>query len=660
MFRKLSLSLVLSLVCSPVFAADAPVPTATAGATPIPAEAFFRRPLYGSVTISPDGKYLALVGPVQGDDMQTQLDFVDLEKMQVKAHYVLKEEQQVVDIWWFANDRVVFSTTVQTGSFDRPLRTGLLWQANVDGNHVSRLWDGGTVLDIPRDHAGHVVYGGWGGAQIWDLTDFHHSRWIRGLNSPTNTWAHVDNSENIRLAEGYNEKTAAPKLFYHVQGTKTLDWTDITSLVDGEERYSSFGPERFTPDDKQFYYKGVTPDGTLGLYLVDPDTLHKQLLYSDPGFDIDYTFSDTNWMDGIDGKTLVAFQYQAELPQWIVVKKDAPEAATLASLQDAFAGEAVRITSTTWDGSKSVVYVYSDTDPGQYYLYDAKTQKVQFMFAVRPDIKPELMAKMTPITFKARDGLTIHGYLTLPKSGQKNLPLIIHPHGGPFGIRDEWGFDPEVQYLAYHGYAVLQVEYRGSGGYGNSFMESGYQQWGGTMQDDLTDATRWAVDQGIADAKRICISGASYGGYASLEGVVKEPDLYRCAVGYAGVYDMVMMRNEARTLNGQLLAPFMQMTVGDDEDKLRAASPYLHVDRIKAALFLAHGGQDYTVKIAHADELRAALDKIHKPYEWVYYRNEGHGFYTLDHKVDVYTKMLAFFDKYIGPDASKHQGVTAP
>ena len=643
MLRKVLLASLFAINALPAFSADN-------AKTPI--EAFFRRPLFTSVTISPDGKYLALVGPVKGDEMHTQLDFVDLETSQVKAHYVLRDQQQVSRIWWLTGDRVLFSTVIQTGSFDRPLRTGLLWQANVDGTHVDAVYGEGTVLDLPRDHPGHVVYGGYGGARVIDLSDFHHTRYIRGLDSPENTWVDVDHSENIRLAEGYNEKTAEPKLFYHVQGTKTLDWTDISSLVKGEERYSEYGPVEFTSDDKQFYYRGITPDGTLGLFVVDPDTVKKNLLYSDPDFDIDHAYSETSWLSSLDGKNLVAFQYQAELPQWIVVKKDAPEAGWLASLQDAFPGEAVRITSTTTDGAKAVVYVYSDTDPGQYFLYDTKAQKVQFLFATRPDIKPEDMAEMKPITFKSRDGLAIHGYLTLPKGGQKNLPLIIHPHGGPFGIRDEWGFDPEVQFLAYHGYAVLQVEYRGSGGYGDSFQEAGYRQWGGKMQDDLTDATRWAIDQGIADAKRVCIYGASYGAYASLEGVVKEPDLYRCAVGYAGVYDLVKMRGEAGYIQGQILKPFMVTTLGDDEKTLQETSPYLHVDKIKASLFLAHGGADYTADISHADELRDALDKAKKPYEWVYYRNEAHGFYTLDHNVDLYTKMLAFFDKNIGPGAA--------
>ncbi|HEY1774137.1 MAG TPA: S9 family peptidase [Gammaproteobacteria bacterium] len=651
MLRYLLAGLTLGLIATP---------TAFAAKAQIAAEAFFKRPLYSSVTISPDGKYLALIGPVKGDETQTQMDFYDLDANQVKGEYVLPEQQQVSNIWWLTNDRVVFTSVIKTGSFDQPLNTGLLWQVGVDGNHLGsllgeastgRIW--GTVFNIPRDQPGHIVVGGWGGATVLDATNFRQSHYVRGLGAPEHGWPTLDNNENIRLVLGYNEKDAHPEFFTHPQGTKTLDWTDATEFLSSEERWSSFGPIQFTADDSQFYYEGATPGGTLGLYVVDAGTLKKTLLYSDPGYDIDYTYSDTAWMDGVDGKTLVAFQYQAELPQWIVVKKDASEVTWLGDLQNAFPGEAVRITSTTWDGRKMLVYVYSDKDPGQYFLYDTKTQKAQFLFSVRPDINPDDMAEMKPVTFKSRDGLTIHGYLTLPKGGQKNLPLIVHPHGGPIGIRDIWGFDPEVQFLAYHGYAVLQVNYRGSGGYGAAFQRAGYQQWGGTMQDDLTDATHWAVDQGIADPKRICIYGASYGGYASLEGVEKEPDLYRCAVGYAGVYDLVKLRGEAGYIQGQRLKPYMHATLGDDDEILKQYSPYLHVDKIKAALFLAHGGADHTADPSHADELRDALDKIKKPYEWVYYPKEGHGFYALDHQVDLYNKMLAFFDQNIGQNAIK-------
>jgi dipeptidyl aminopeptidase/acylaminoacyl peptidase len=298
--------------------------------------------------------------------------------------------------------------------------------------------------------------------------------------------------------------------------------------------------------------------------------------------------------------------------------------------------------------------VHSDRNPGSYYIYNAKTHKVQFLFNAMNGIDPDQMAAMKPVTFKARDGLLIHGYLTLPNGQSKNLPLIIHPHGGPFGIRDEWGFDPEVQFLAYHGYAVLQVNYRGSGGYGMAFQQAGYQQWGGKMQDDLTDATEWAIKQGIADPKRICIYGASYGGYATLEGVVKEPDLYKCGIGYAGVYDLTLLRDSANNLQRRGLIPFMKRTLGDDETELKAHSPVFHVKAIKADLMLAHGGADHTVDIAHANELRAALDKIGKHYEWLYYPNEGHGFYKTDHRVVFYNDLLNFLNQEIGPGASKH------
>jgi len=259
------------------------------------------------------------------------------------------------------------------------------------------------------------------------------------------------------------------------------------------------------------------------------------------------------------------------------------------------------------------------------------------------------MAAMQPISFKARDGLTIHGYLTLPLGGHKPLPLVVNPHGGPFGIRDYWQFDPETEFLAYHGYAVLQVNYRGSGGYGAAFQNAGYYQWGGTMQDDLTDATQWAIKQGIADPKRICIYGGSYGGYAALEAVVKAPDLYKCAIGYAGVYDLVMLHDRGGEMyySSHGMGAYLSNTLGDNMAALRAASPVDHVNRIKAALFLAHGGADETVPIDQANEMRSALDKAGKKYEWLYYPNEGHGYFKLAHRV-VFTTNAGILNHNIG------------
>ena len=627
------------------------IPALAAGNPPVPTEAFFHHPLYSFVAISPDGETLALVGPVQGDTTQTQLEFMDLATGRLRSHYILRGGQQARDIWWVSNDRVVFSTIVDYGGFDLPVPTGWLYQADARGDRYGTVGIGAMLATL-HDHPGYVVFGTRGTVTA-DLSNYDDPRYVSRRGAPENTWVTVDHSGSARLALGTNLLTGAPKFFSHPPGDSMSDWVNISSFAGGEDPYSAFGPAQFTADDRQFYYVGFTPAGTLGLYLVDAVTLEKTPVYDDPGYDVDNEFSPTVWLDSFDGKTPVSFQYQAERPRWIVVDKAAPEATWLAALQDAFPGEALQITSTAWDGSKAVVYVYSDTDPGRYFVYDTQTRKLRFLFAVRPDIEPAEMAAMQPVTFKARDGLTIHGYLTLPKNGRKNLPLVVHPHGGPFGMRDVWGFDPEVQFLAYHGYAVLQVDFRGSGGYGTAFQQAGYRQWGGKMQDDLTDATRWAIDQGIADPKRICIYGASYGGYAALEGVEKEPELYRCAVGYAGVYDLIQYRGQAGYIFGRDLKSFMRTTLGSDAATLQQYSPYLHVDRIKAALLLIHGGEDKVVDISQADELRDALDAIKKPYQWVYYPHEGHGYYALDHQVDVYTKMLAFFDKNIGPGAAQ-------
>lgn len=643
---------------------------AVADSVVIPTQAFFAFPEYTEVEISPDGHYLAVVGRSPQDETKTQLYFLDLSDMKVTGHYTLVGEQQIWQLWWVGKQRVVFTTVTQTGSLDQPVLTGDIWAVNVDGGNLQTLayhlgkgvafqYHYNYVLDpYPNDVGPNEIeivdqVENAGTSGVVYRVNVNTAERHQVMMSPfLGADLYVDDAGAVRLAYGTNLKTALNKLQY--RDANSVQWKDITSLIADEPLYTAAGPVMMMAEGKKFYYEGYTPQGTLGLYIVDPLTLGKILLYSDPQYDIDNTYSSTRWLMSPDHHKLVAFEYMADRPTWILVNKNAPEAQLLATLLNAFPGQDVQIRSITDNGDQATVLVSSDRNPGTYYLYNAVKQQARFLFSVRPGINPEAMAPMQPITFKARDGLTIHGYLTLPLNESKNLPLIINPHGGPYGIRDDWGFDPEVQFLAAHGYAVLQVEYRGSGGYGAAFQEAGYRQWGGTMEDDLFDATNWAIKQGIADPKRICIYGGSYGGYAAIEAVVKEPNLYRCAVGYAGVYDLVRMHDRADTLNGRLLGRFMHVAVGDDMASLKAHSPVDNAGKIKAALFLAHGGADHTVPIKHADELRAALDKVGKKYEWLYYPNEGHGFFKLDHKVVFYTDMLNFFNQYIGPDAVKH------
>jgi len=248
--------------------------------------------------------------------------------------------------------------------------------------------------------------------------------------------------------------------------------------------------------------------------------------------------------------------------------------------------------------------------------------------------------------------LALHGYLTLPPGVAEpdKLPMVVYPHGGPFGEQDEWRYDGDTQLLAAQGYAVLQINFRGSGGYGRRHRNLGAQEWGKSMQDDLTDATRWAIEQGYADAGRICIYGASYGAYASLMGVAKEPDLYRCAAGYVGIYDLEMMHKRGDIQTSRSGRSYLDEAVGSEG--LAAVSPVNLAGQIKAPVFLAAGGEDQRAPVEHTEAMEKALKKAGVPVQSLIYGDEGHGFFDPAHEREYYTQLLAFFDRHIGSKAA--------
>jgi len=329
---------------------------------------------------------------------------------------------------------------------------------------------------------------------------------------------------------------------------------------------------------------------------------------------------------------------------------DHPATKLRQALQKAFEGNEVRFISRSADGSRAIIFVSSDVAPGEFLLFDTQTKKADMLRAARKWVDLNKMRPKESIELKARDGLTLHGYLTRP-AGPGPHPLIVLPHGGPHGIRDTWHFDDEVQLFANRGYAVLQVNYRGSGGYGMDFEAAGYRQWGASMQDDLTDATRWAIDQKVTTVDRICIYGASYGGYAALMGAAREPKLYRCAIGYAGVYDLQLMYESGDVPNSKSGLGYLNMVLGDNPADLRARSPVARVQEIEAPVLLIHGKEDWRADYKQATRMRTALEKAGKRVEWMSLRGEGHGAYDDDTRLEVYQRMLAFLDKHMGAAA---------
>jgi dipeptidyl aminopeptidase/acylaminoacyl peptidase len=338
------------------------------------------------------------------------------------------------------------------------------------------------------------------------------------------------------------------------------------------------------------------------------------------------------------------------MPEVDFIDTTHPETLTVAGLMKAFPEHMVSLRGTSRDGRLLLVAAYSDIDPGTYYLFDRETGKAKFLLSARDWIKPEQMSPMTPFSFTARDGTRVHGYVTIPRdSDGRDLPMIMHPHGGPHGPRDVWGFNPEVQFLANRGYAVLQVNFRGSGGYGDDFERKGYRNWGTSMIDDMTDAVEWAVREGIADPKRICTYGASYGGYAALQSVVREPDRYKCTIGYVGVYSLPLMTTDGDIPRSESGRNYLRRVLPEALAEQQAQSAAFNVDRIRVPVMLVHGERDERVPMSQYRALRRALADAGRPPEVeILEAKEGHGFQELENNVRLYNAMEAFLDKHIG------------
>jgi dipeptidyl aminopeptidase/acylaminoacyl peptidase len=617
--------------------------TTFASAKEIPVKEFFRDAAFEEVALSPDGKHIAVVVP-QPD--RSVLAVLRVEDMKLIGKWDYGENRHFNGVLWANDRRILFHVNIKLGSLDQRVLKGDMYASNIDGTGRIDIPNGSyyRIVDMmPDDPDNILVERSIDSAYLFKL-NVNTGRTLTVATAPLDYGSFLlDSKHKIRyVIGGLKDGSTA---VYRRDGE---NWTQIYKAPFAQ--IGTYLPISMDSDDKHvilLYSKKGEPEKVMRL---DPETDEKTEISSNSVVDpSDYLFSS-------DGKTLLAVGYENGKPTWDFVNTTSPESKIYAGLIKAFPDKGLSFNGSSEDGRFVSFSTYSDRAPAEAYLFDSQTGKATYLLSGRDWIDPAEMSEMRPIDIKTRDGATIHGYVTIPNgSTGKNLPLIVHPHGGPHGAdsRDTWGFQPEVQLFASRGYAVLQINYRGTGGYGEPYESIGYKKWGTLMQDDLTDAVRYLIAQGIVDKNRICIFGGSYGGYAALMSVEREPDLYRCTVGYAGVYDLDIERTDSDTAKNGLSLKTLKLFQPDTESERRAQSPAYNVDKIKVPVMLAHGGKDVRVPIKNMDVLIDQMAKVGKKPEVVIVEpKEPHGFQLPEHNINLYEKMLAFFDKYIGSGAS--------
>lgn len=632
-----------------------------------PLNHFFDNPRFGKAKLSPNGKLLAVITSKPGD--RDALTVVDIASRQIHSTAYFHD----VDIWdfqWVNDQRLAFNTVDrQLAQGDMRFYPGL-YAVDYDGSHMKQLASRkpDPLEVLPSNRRQELRWNSWladdPGAQNGDTVfvttpknDGHSSlRDLLLLNtrtgvkqqveSPeqTRVWA-IDNQGEARIAVTLREDKVS--VHYRERGAKS--WTELPYFIalSGME-YMELPPLAFGPPGT-LYLAARNGKDKKAVYALD---VASGKLSARPLITTDYDFAGKLIMSN---EKLLGFRVltDAESTVWLD-----PDMKTLQDEIDQRLKNTVNLVSVPIrpEGPWVLVESYSDQRPKSILLYNKATKSFTKVGDTQPDIAPEQMGRQEMVRYKARDGLEIPSLLTLPADGNATqLPLVVLVHGGPYVRGNAWGWNAESQFLASRGYAVLEPFFRGSTGFGERHYRAGTKQWGLAMQDDLADGAKWAVAQGIADAKRICIAGASYGGYATLMGLVNDPDLYRCGIDWAGATDIGLMYSGHWSYPNDMSEwgrkSFLPSMVGDlvkDKAQLAATSPLAQAARIRQPLLLAYGGTDRRVPLYHGNKFHAAVSNTNKDVEWVVYPQEGHGWFLPETRFDFWSRVEKFLDRNIG------------
>ncbi len=603
-----------------------------APADPVAMEDFFKDPQSGQYRISPNGEMIIFLAPHKGRKN------VFMRRLDDTAATALTEETErsIYDVFWESDDRIVYIKDI--GGDENMHILSVKPDGSELKDHTPFEKVRSDVLDILEDRPDEMlIQNNKRNPQIFDVyllnTKTNEIKMVAENPGNITGWI-TDHDGKIRVAvtaDGVNTS-----LLYRETEQDPFKTVITTSFKE------TLVPYLFTFDNQNLYCGSNLGRDKTALIEFDPRAAKEiKLIYENPDVDI----------DGIDysrkGKKLTLVNYQTDKPQKYFL--DDETKSIYEKIRSQIPDYSFSVTRKNKEEDKLLIYANSDRYFGGYYFYDVKADNFIKLADFAPWLKEDNMAEMKPVHYTSRDGLKINGYLTLPKGIEpKNLPVVINPHGGPWA-RDSWGFNPEIQFLANRGYAVLQMNFRGSTGYGRKFWESSFKQWGRKMQDDVTDGVKWLIREGIADSSHVAIYGGSYGGYATLAGVTLTPELYACAVDYVGVANMFTFMNTIPPYWEPFRKMFYEM-VGDpvkDSLMLAEVSPVFHVDRVRSPLLIAQGANDPRVNKAESDQMVDALRKRGLTVDYIVKDNEGHGFYNQENQFDFYRAMEKFFDQHL-------------
>lgn len=662
-FSALSGLFGLILSAFAALAASAAIASASAQSVPpkLPVAAFARLPEMESLRLSPDGEALAYNGVLEG-----RFSMV-VQELAKRTAYQMPTPEGARIRWftWINNDRLLVSfsfpsrrygtDTMETRLYSvdraltesqnlfRPHSSSLAFLDNRNyAEHEIQIQD--RVIDLLPDDSEHFLLaidadrnGAWEVRKVKAATG--EFRTITEGEDGINAWT-TDQSHQLRFGTGYLNDLEEDRAIY--RNPDTGNWREVHD----RPWYKSGGRViAFASDPRKAYLSMPNAAGRDQIVLFDLISEEvAETVFSNETFDAGGLLFAPG---GLDEKGApVGVRYLSEKPETYMF--DAQLAGVQAMVDQALSTGANRIISALNEKGLYILVHWSDVEAGRFFLLDVPNKRLTPLFSKRPDLKPELMAPMRPVSYEARDGTSIPAYLTLPVGREPaGLPAVVLPHGGPHS-RDQKTFDYWVQFLANRGYAVLQPNFRGSTGYGVAFQAAGIRQWGGLMQDDVTDGARWLIAQGFADPERICIMGGSYGGYAALAGAALTPDLYRCAISINGVANLPALLSEADEYIGLRQ---WRKSIGLEGERAKAVSPYHLVDRIEVPVLLVAARDDRVVNPTQTMNMQKALKRKKVPVTQLLVKSGGHSLTTEEARLKTLTAVEKFLKRHLGPGA---------